>query len=934
MTAPREDVRTGPNEGRGNPSKTGPREELGQSGGAQGGSLESESKFTSEQLRPPARDGWRRYVAAFILTGIAAFLHIWFLGGLQGRVPFVTFYPAVILAALYGGLRGGLAASALATALVALWREPLGPRFIHGPEDWIGVAMFVAGCVMISILCEVLHQARVRAAKLEMEAQLQSAVAAERERAEASARQLKLIIEGMEDGFVALDRQWRYRHVNPAGARLLHRKPEELLGRSLWEVFPDATRLSSYEQLHRAMEEGAPVAFEHYIPEKQAWYESRSLPTPEGLIVFFSDVSERKNAEIRLRESEERFRLLMDEAKDYAILMLDTEGRLTCWNAGAERLVGYTEQEILGQSFSRFYTPGDIAQDKPGQELKKAAAQGRVEYEGWRLRRDGSTFWANVVMTALHDKAGQLIGFSKLVRDATERRRVETERNRFVSLAENSTEFIGMCDLSYKPFFVNKAGIRLVGLDNVQQALAVEVKDFFFPEDQPFIYEQFFPEVLRQGHAEKEIRFRHFKTGATLWVLYNVFTLTGAEGKSIGFATVSLDITERKRVEEALQHSEELHRIFFDLGAVGMAYASPEGRLLKVNDKYCEITGYSRSELDGFPVLELTHPDDRGTDRAVYDAYIRGELRVYASEKRYIRKDRSVRWVAVNARMVREADGRARYSLGIIEDITERKRAEENLCHARDKLARLNVDLERRVAERTALLEESLQSLEGVLYHVAHDLRAPLRAMHSFTDLLLEEYARTLDARGENYAQRIRDAAGRMDRLIQDLLNYGRLGHQVVVWASVDLMALVEGVLKDLRHDILTTKAELQVDAPLPKVRGDAQILEQVLNNLVCNALKFVAPGIRPRIRIWAETFGSTVRLNIQDNGIGIAPEYHERIFRMFERLHEANSIYPGTGIGLAIVRKGIDRLAGRVGVESQVGAGSCFWLELQRADL
>ncbi|MGN6643504.1 MAG: PAS domain-containing sensor histidine kinase, partial [Verrucomicrobiota bacterium] len=687
----------------------------------------------------------------------------------------------------------------------------------------------------------------------------------------------------------------------------------------MWEVFPDAVNRPTYQHFHQAMDEKVPIAFEQYILEKDAWYESRCLPTPEGLIVFFSDVTERKRAEEQLRQSEERFRLIMNEAKDYAILMLDPEGCVISWNDGAQRLKGYAEDEIIGEPFSRFYTPEDIEIGKPRKELDQAKAEGRVEYEGWRVRRDGSRYWADVVMTALHDKSGGLIGFSKLVRDASERRRVETERNRFISLAENSTEFIGMCDLSYKPFFVNRAGIRLVGLESVQQALAVEVKDFFFPEDQPFIYEQFFPEVLREGHAEKEIRFRHFKTGATLWVLYNVFTLTGPDGKSIGFATVSRDITERKRVEEALRHSEELHRVFFDLGAVGMAYASPEGRLLKVNDKYCDITGYSRSELEGFPVLELTHPDDRESDRAVYDAYIQGALQVYTSEKRYIRKDRSVRWVAVNARMVREADGRPRYSLGIIEDITERKRAEENLCHARDKLAQLNKELEQRVEERTALLEESLQSLEGVLYHVAHDLRAPLRAMHSFTDLLLDEYARTLDARGENYAQRIRDAAGRMDRLIQDLLNYGRLGHQVVVWASVDLTALVESVLKDLRHDILTTKAELQVDAPLPKVRGDAQILDQVLNNLMCNALKFVAPGVRPRIRIWAETFGSTVRLNIQDNGIGIAPDYHERIFRMFERLHEANSIYPGTGIGLAIVKKGIDRLAGRVGVESQV---------------
>ncbi len=263
----------------------------------------------------------------------------------------------------------------------------------------------------------------------------------------------------------------------------------------------------------------------------------------------------------------------------------------------------------------------------------------------------------------------------------------------------------------------------------------------------------------------------------------------------------------------------------------------------------------------------------------------------------------------------------------------ERLRAsEERLQLALDQLGRINEKLEQRVKERTLSLEESLQSLEGLLYHVAHDLRGPLRAMHSFTDLLLEDYASHLDARGQDYGRRIATASGKMDQLIRDLLDYGRLGHQHISWSPVDLTDLLARLLPGLESEIKNKQAEIQVDQPLPRVWGDVRILGPILTNLITNAIKFVRPGVIPHIHIWAKVAGKTVCLNIQDNGIGIAPEYQERIFKVFERLHESEDIYPGTGIGLAIVKKGMERLHGRVGVESKPDCGSRFWLELRQS--
>ena len=278
------------------------------------------------------------------------------------------------------------------------------------------------------------------------------------------------------------------------------------------------------------------------------------------------------------------------------------------------------------------------------------------------------------------------------------------------------------------------------------------------------------------------------------------------------------------------------------------------------------------------------------------------------------------------------------------------------LRESQESLRRYAAELEHRVAERTANLAQSIQSLEGVLYHVAHDLRAPLRGMASFTNILLEEYAPHLDERGRDYARRISHAAQRMDTLVQDLLAFGRLAHTAVPLSTINLEHEVNAALDRFSGAIHDCGAKVEVCSPLPAVKANAAVLNQVISNLLSNALKFVRPDARPRVRISAEETtsriesaaarsggtpsldvrlsaldGKFVRLWIEDNGIGIRPEYHERIFRMFERLHGVDS-YPGTGIGLAIVRKGIERMGGRVGVESASGAGSRFWVELPAA--
>jgi len=240
-------------------------------------------------------------------------------------------------------------------------------------------------------------------------------------------------------------------------------------------------------------------------------------------------------------------------------------------------------------------------------------------------------------------------------------------------------------------------------------------------------------------------------------------------------------------------------------------------------------------------------------------------------------------------------------------------------------------ELEKRVAERTADLEATNRELESFSYSVSHDLRAPLRTMQGFAQALEEDYGAKLASTGREHVQRIVAAAQRMDILIQDLLAYSQLSRAEVRLKPVGLAAAVKEALAQLDGEVRETGAQIVVAPSLPEVMGHLPTLTQVIGNLLGNAIKFVPPGATPSVSVWAEERGGRVRLWIEDNGIGISPAHQARIFRVFERLHGVET-YPGTGIGLAIVHKGAERMGGEAGVESGIGKGSRFWVELDKS--
>ncbi len=318
----------------------------------------------------------------------------------------------------------------------------------------------------------------------------------------------------------------------------------------------------------------------------------------------------------------------------------------------------------------------------------------------------------------------------------------------------------------------------------------------------------------------------------------------------------------------------------------------------------------------------LQHPDDGGAVSSAWRASL-VEGREFDVEARLARPDGVYRWMRFTAAPVRDTAGAVRRWVGTALDIHERR-------EATDALEAMRLNLEQRVKDAIAGLEERTDQVLSFSYTVSHDLRAPLRALRGYADTLLDDFAPQLGPVGAGYCRRIAEAATRMDRLTHDLLAYGRLLHADLGHAPVRLAEALQTALAEVEPLFRENGVRYQqlLPADLPEVSAHRSTLEHVLINLLQNAAKFSDPSREPEITVDARVEDGALRVTVRDNGIGIAPEHQSRIFEVFERL-QTQTRYEGTGIGLAMVRRSMERMGGRFGVDSEPGVGSRFWIEL-----
>jgi PAS domain S-box-containing protein len=399
--------------------------------------------------------------------------------------------------------------------------------------------------------------------------------------------------------------------------------------------------------------------------------------------------------------------------------------------------------------------------------------------------------------------------------------------------------------------------------------------------------------------------------------LYQILTCPCEDGLLVFMR----DITEQNRLREALEESEAWRRLIIqNVKDFAIFSMDPEGRVTLWNPGAEKMFGYAANEVLGQPADRIYVPEDRAAGVARLELAQAKEKGSARDERWHLRKDGGRLYLSGAVVPLYDDGGRLRGFTKVARDISERKKLEDELYTARE-------NLEKTVSERTQKLQETISELEVFSYSLSHDLRTPLRAMRSFAQLLSRTAHEKLDPRSNEYVERILRGAERLDQLIQDVLDYSRVSRGEIKREPIDLDKLVHDIIGE-QPALEPSKAEIHIESPLLEVIGHKASLSQSISNLLANALKFVPKGKFPKVRIWTEPQQSRVRLWIADNGIGIGKEYQERIFGMFQRA-STDPQYEGTGIGLAVVRKAIERMGGQSGVESEVGQGSRFWIEL-----
>jgi PAS domain S-box-containing protein len=606
----------------------------------------------------------------------------------------------------------------------------------------------------------------------------------------------------------------------------------------------------------------------------------------------------------------ERFRDLISNIQDYAILMLDPEGLIVSWNAGAAAITGYAAEDIIGSHFSRFHPPEAIATNLPAHELAVASKEGRREDEGWRVRKDGSLLWANVIITRMLDADGELLGFSLILRDLTERRRQE------LTLRESEERFrllvSGVKD--YAIFMLDPRGIVTTwntGAEFIKGYSASEIIGSHFSRFYP-------PEAIARHLPETELHgammegrfedegWRIRKDGSRFWANVIITAVRNASGQLVGYSKITRNLSERRKYEEELRRSEERFRLLVDgVTEYAIMMLDAEGFVSSWNAGAERIKGYKSAEILGKHVSHF-YPSEAIRASAPWE-----ELNVARTTGRVttegwrVRKDGTLFWAASVVTALQDADGRLYGFAKVTQDLTQRRNSEA--------------------------LADTAQRMHEFIAMLAHELRNPLAPIRNAVALMGRKGLG--DPTLEAMRQTIDRQSVQLTRLLDELLDVNRIarGQFSIQRELIDFRDVVSRALESSRPLIDSRQHRMDLalpDQPVP-VLGDAVRLTQAVVNLLNNAAKYTQT--RGSIRLTVTPRDTEIELKVKDNGRGIERDMLEKVFDLFVQVDPtSNAAIGGLGVGLALVRRVAELHGGSVQARSEgKGRGAQFIMRL-----
>jgi PAS domain S-box-containing protein len=623
--------------------------------------------------------------------------------------------------------------------------------------------------------------------------------------------------------------------------------------------------------------------------------------------------------EEREKASEERFQRTFELA-GLGVGYIALDRRFIRVNRRLGEILGYPVEELVQLAGRDISHPDDIDVINAQRPKLHSGEIPCIRLEKRYLRKDRSVVWVAVTIVLERDAAGKPLYEISVYDDITARKNAEAalvdSEAHWRAIVDSANDGIIVCDRDMTVVDCNAAAERIVGLP-----AGALIGKRGFTSILPCVAEDGSPLAPEERPLRRTVREGKPLSGAVIgikrdegsitWLLTNTgFLRRAGEQDYYGIVATVADITAQRKAEAAVRDSEALFRTSFELAASGIAHVDLGGHFMRVNRRLTEILGYPESELIGRSVKEVSYVEDRDLtdDRC---ARVRaGELESARFEKRYVRKNGTVVWVNLGVALARDAEGTPQYEIAMFDDITERKQAEAALHEAHEELKRSNSELEQ------------------FAYVASHDLQEPLRMVSSYTQLLGRRYADRFDPDAKEFMAYIVDGAARMKQLIEDLLAYSRVGTKGKDFKPVEMEKPLRRAIGNLKAAIEESGASVTYD-PMPTITADEVQVAQLFQNLMGNALKFRSASV-PRIHVTSRDLDDAYEFEVRDNGIGIEPQYFERIFMVFQRLHNKGE-YPGTGIGLAICKKVVERHGGHIRVQSKLGEGSAFIFTLPK---
>lgn len=595
-----------------------------------------------------------------------------------------------------------------------------------------------------------------------------------------------------------------------------------------------------------------------------------------------------------------------------SVICLNLLGEITYWNQGAENIFGHTKEEMLGGNIRK------IAPDFDSDKVLSLLKEDRPYKSLWNYKKDdGTLITVDVSTDLLYDHSNKLTGIISNAIDVTQTQKLE----RLVQYTNKAAKIGGWeIDLvKNQPLWTEET----YNIHDVEVGKSISLDEafgYYHPETRPLLEVAFDKLMKEKVSFDLELKLIT-ATKNVKWVRVTGDSEVNSAGNPIVLGTIQ-DINKRKKAEEKEKASDLLFKNTFDHAGLGMALVDISGVLIDANPYFVNLIGYPKAKLLKKSFAEFTHPDDIDKDLGLFEKTLKGELDYYEMPKRYLTVTGEVIWVQLNVSMYRSSKGEPLMAIAMVQDITEKVRAE-------DLLKELNSNLEFMVTERTKELSESNEELETFSYMMSHDLRTPLRSAMLFSDILDRKHLQDLEGKGRDVFTHLRSSLSEMDQLVNDLLEYAKMRNKELRKQNINTRELIDEVLSDVeKHYDTFENTKITLAKELAPISGDLTLLYHVLRNIISNCFKYKKEDTRLELTISAEHKSHSTTLVIEDNGTGFSPKFATEIFKPFERLVNRSDVH-GTGLGLAIVQRVIEKHQGKVWAEGEVGVGAKFYIEL-----